>query len=358
MAERRHEPEVLDLGEINPEDLGRDATTPAQRREYAQPIGKKPGRVQKVFGRVFGGLLVIILAVVVLYGWFAVRTVAKISTNPWILNGLNADGAGRTNVLVLGLGDPGHAGEKLTDTILMLSLQGDRAAYVSVPRDLRVPISGFGSGKVNSANVYGGPDLAESTVEGVLGQPMSGRIVVDFSAISRLIDAVGGIDVDVKDTLIDPEYPCDDNQFKSCGLRIEAGHTHMDGALALKYVRCRKGTCGNDFGRASRQQEVIGLLRPKLVDPALLIQPARLNAVTNALTEGFSTNLSVWQMLQLALKFQQSGSTEPIRYVLSTANGGLLRADPGGSSDLLPIGGSFTAIQQKVANIFEDPNSP
>jgi anionic cell wall polymer biosynthesis LytR-Cps2A-Psr (LCP) family protein len=177
-------------------------------------------------------------------------------------------------------------------------------------------------------------------------------VETDFSGLKNLVDAVGGIDVRVKDRLADPEYPCEDNQYKSCGLVIEPGLQHMDGVRALQYVRCRKGTCGNDFGRAARQQEVIALLRPKLMDWHLVLHPARLKALAEATQASIKTDLGFIQLLELGNSWRQAGDNNPVNLVLSTAPGGYLRSDPAGSSDLLPIGGDFTAISQRVADIF------
>jgi LCP family protein required for cell wall assembly len=256
--------------------------------------------------------------------------------------------------LVLGVGDPGHSGEKLTDTLMLLSLNSTtkRMAQVSIPRDLRVNVPGHGYSKINAANVYGGVTVAEQTVSDTLGVPIDYYLKTNFSGLKDLVDAVGGIDVDVKQRLTDSEYPCDDNQYKVCGLDIKPGLQHMDGTLALQYVRCRKGTCGNDFGRAERQQEVLGLLRPKLTDWHLALNPMKLKLVAEAAQKGISTDMGLIQLLQLANGWRESSDNQPVHLVLSTAPGGYLRSDPGGSSDLLPVGGNFSAVSKAVQGIF------
>ena len=229
---------------------------------------------------------------------------------------------------------------------------------MSVPRDLRVNIPGYGEGKINSANADGGVSLAVQTVSETLGVPIQYYVMVDFTGLQKLVDAVGGVDVNVTDRLVDPEYPCADNQYAVCGLDIEPGLQHMDGARALEYVRCRKGTCGNDFGRAARQQEILNLVREKAVKWDVLLNPTKLKPITAAIGGSVQTDMSVRQMLELGWDWQQAQKNNPIRLVLNYNQGNYLVGDPAGSSDLLPAAGDFSAIQDRVNNIFTEPTLP
>jgi anionic cell wall polymer biosynthesis LytR-Cps2A-Psr (LCP) family protein len=158
--------------------------------------------------------------------------------------------------------------------------------------------------------------------------------------------------VDVKDRLRDPSYPCDDNQYAVCGLDIMPGLQHMDGTAALAYSRCRKGTCGNDYGRAARQQEVMRLVVAKMTQSDVILDPPQLNKITKALHDCLETDMNARAVVTFGYDWQQASANEPVSLVLSTANEGMLRGDPLGSSDLVPIGGDFEAIQTKVQNIF------
>lgn len=299
--------------------------------------------------------IITILLAVILYAGYLLSIVAKVSTEPWQLSPLSADANGRTNILVLGVGDPGHAGEKLSDSLMLVSLdkQQRRVAQVSIPRDMRVTIPGYGRSKINAANAYGGVDLAQQTVANTFDTQVDYYLQTNFSGLKGVVDAVGGLDIDVKEPLVDREYPCDDNQYKVCGLNIQPGLQHMDGAQVLKYVRCRKGTCGNDFGRAERQQEVLNLLKPKVLDASLLWNPARLKTLSAAVQSGIKTDMSLWQLVSFANRWRTDSDNRPVNLVLSTAKDGYLRSDPAGSSDLLPIGGNFTAIANKFRTLFE-----
>jgi LCP family protein required for cell wall assembly len=303
---------------------------------------------------VFFALLAVISAIG--YGVYIASIVAKISTNPFDLTPLASDENGRVNVLVLGVGDPGHAGEGLSDTIMVMSLntKTHRVVEVSVPRDLRVSIPGYATGKINQANEDGGPKLAEQTVSNTLNIPINYYVKSDFSGMKELVDAVGGIDVNVTQRLYDPEYPCDYDQYKVCGLDIEPGMQHMDGTKVLEYVRCRKGTCGDDFGRAARQQEVINLVRKKVVNWSVLLNPSKLTPIVEAVRNGIETDMGSAQMLQFARGWQQGQQNQPVTFVPSIQNGYLTSA---GASDLVPVDGDFTRLQQHVQDIFTGGSS-
>lgn len=325
-----------------------------QQQYDPQKRPPEPGRRRHFsWKKLVVGFVVIVLALVAGFVFYAVQALATISKHPFSLSPLATDGSGRTNVLILGVGDPGHSGQNLSDTDMVVSFDttGKRVAEISVPRDLRVNIPGYGYNKINAANALGGSDLARQVVSATLAIPINYVVTTNFTGLKDLVDAVGGIDVNVKYRLVDPEYPCADNQFKACGLDIEPGQQHMDGARALEYVRCRKGTCGNDFGRAARQQEVINLVRQKALSPSILLHPDRFKLLASAIRNNLITDLSATNMAQLAWLWQQQKG-QPISLVLSTDPTSYL-ANAYGSSDLVPKDGTFTAIQQKVQTIFQ-----
>lgn len=322
--------------------------------QYADSLGSpKPIRRsgwRKLLKTVLLSVLLMILTGVG-YGVYLGLQLAKVSDRPWSLEGLATDNQGRTNILILGVGDPGHSGEKLSDTMMVLSLdaQRKRVAQISLPRDLRVAIPGYGERKINTANALGGSALAIQTVSETLDLPIHYYLQTNFSGFKGLVDAVGGIDVDVKSRLRDIEYPCEDNQYKACGLDIQSGLQHMDGTKVLQYARCRKGTCGDDFGRAARQQEVMVLVREKLLRPEVLLHPLQLKASVAAVRSSVVTDMSAFQLFNLAQQWEQARDNQPVQLVLSTARDGYLRSSGG---DLVPVGGSFEAIRERVKQLF------
>jgi LCP family protein required for cell wall assembly len=350
----RH-PDALGSGIVqkSSDSLELNADGKVSRRKVMMP--RAPRRRLRI-GKFLLMLTILMIVGILIYVGFLISIVAKVSTNSLNFSPLVTDSSGRTNVLILGTGDPGHDGEGLTDTMMLMIFNSktNQIAQISIPRDLRVAIAGHGFGKINSANAYGGLDLAKQTVTSTFNLPIDYSVTTDFSGLKDIVDAVGGIDVLVKEPLIDTQYPCDSNQYAVCGLNIQPGLQHMNGARTLEYVRCRKGTCGNDFGRAARQQDVLKLVIPKISDPHLVLEPNKLKAIAQAVQKSLKTDLGPIQFLELAQAWRSGVKNAPISFVLSTAPGGYLKDDSAGSSDLLPIGGNFSKISDKIQTIFQN----
>lgn len=273
---------------------------------------------------------------------------------------LKGEGDGRINILILGVGGAGHDGPELSDTMMVASIDPKTkdVAMLSIPRDLYVKIPGHGYGKINSANSDGGPQLAEQVVQNVLGIPIHYFVKVDFSGFKQAVDAVGGVDIYNKTLLSDPEYPCDTNQARACGFRLAAGQYHMDGTLALKYARCRKGTCGNDFGRAARQQDVLVALRQRALQLSTLTNPVKVAGLIDALGGHVKTDLQMNDIQKLAVMLKDINTAKINQKVLSTDPGGLLTESSGPSTGYIeyPSAGMFnySDIQDLAHNLFVD----
>lgn len=215
-------------------------------------------------------------------------------------------GGNRVTVLLMG-GDsrPGDGGNRpRTDTIIFMMIDRElqAAGMLSIPRDLYVDIPGYGLNRINTAYVYGGPDLAVETIEYNLGIPVDYYILVDFQVAITLVDEIGGIDLYVPKTIYDPRYP--DNSYGYDPFYIEAGQQHLDGAAALKYARTRSGD--NDYERARRQQAVLFAIRDKVVSaeilPTLVQRAPQLSGMLN---ENIRTNMTLEEIVALAYAVQE-----------------------------------------------------
>jgi LCP family protein required for cell wall assembly len=180
---------------------------------------------------------------------------------------------GKTEVTIMLLGvdrRPG-GGDQNADVIILarVDLISQKVAAVSIPRDLLVDIPGIGEDKINSAYNYGieaNPDSRVSgaakmrdTVESVFGVPIDGYILVDFNGFTEVIDAMGGVTVNVPSEIIDEEYPTED--FGTEVVRFSPGIQQMNGDRALKYVRTRHQD--SDDGRRERQLQILRALFDK-----------------------------------------------------------------------------------------------
>ena len=322
------------------------------------------GKPKKPWKKILGIAALIIAVIGGALAIYFYLQLSKISTNLFGGPGkLKGEDEGRVNVLLLGIGDPGHDGEQLADTNLVVSLntQTNQVAMISIPRDTRVSIPGYGQAKINQANSngfqesgeQGGVNLAKSTVEQTLGIPIHYYVKANFTGLKQVVDAVGGVQIEVTESLSDPEYPCDNDQYRSCGYKIKPGTYAMNGTDALKYARCRKGTCGDDFGRAKRQQQVITAVREKVMSSSTVFNPAKLNSLLGAVSDNIRTDMSINNMLRVNEISKKIDKANITNIVFSIKENGFLKSDPAGSSDLLPVGGSFKNIQAFVKDIFK-----
>jgi LCP family protein required for cell wall assembly len=139
-----------------------------------------------------------------------------------------------------------------------------------------------GEAKINAAYAIGGPHYAELAVASAFGVPIDYYAVVKFGGFKDLVDALGGVTIDVASPIDDPTYPADVGNGYS-PLHIAAGVQHMDGTVALEYVRTRHDDPQGDVGRNQRQQQVLLALQQQALTPATLLRlPSVLAALRSA----------------------------------------------------------------------------
>jgi len=192
----------------------------------------------------------------------------------------------RFNVLIIGL--DGRAGlNDRTDTIILASFDGEKkeAQLLSIPRDTRVKIKGSWD-KINAAYVYGGIELTKDTITEFLDVEIDRYVIVDFKSLVKLVDEVGGIEVDVPVRMYVPLE----------GIDLQPGLQHLDGEQVLAYSRFR-GTIEGDIGRVKRQQQVITLLAEKMTSLKNITQLSQLIPIYK---EDVETDLTIKEMIALA----------------------------------------------------------
>ena len=187
-----------------------------------------------------------------------------------------------------------------SDTLMIASLdpKKNQASLLSVPRDTRVKIKGHGFDKINAAYAYGHEQLSQNTVENLLGVNIDHYIIINSKSFKKIIDAIGGIDINVSKRM-HYEDPWDDDG----GLVIDfqPGMQHMDGAKAITYVRYRDEE--GDLGRIRRQQDFMKACMDKLVSPAIIPQ---LPTVIKEVMGSIKTDLSLRQLLEFAGTLKES----------------------------------------------------
>ena len=228
-----------------------------------------------------------------------------------------------TTILLLGSdhatgrGSAGRGTDQHSDSITLLHTDPGhhRLYYLSIPRDLRVNIPGYGFQKINAAMQFGGPKLAVRTLDVLMGAslPVNHVVIVDFNQFEKLIDAVGGITVNVPRNILSNRFDCPYSTQARCqqwkGWRFHKGPTHMNGHQALIFSRVRENRLDpswTDFDRQHDQQLVQQATLSKLSSPSQFFS---LPFNGSSLLKPIATDLSTWQLMQLAWVKFRAGNT-------------------------------------------------
>jgi LCP family protein required for cell wall assembly len=270
----------------------------------------------------------------------------------------------RFNLLVLGYGGKGHDGQNLTDSILLysISLDGGPASQISVPRDLWIE-SPVGSGayrKVNSAYATAlatgssprrAAGVAAKSIGAALGVPVHGWLTVDFDGFRDLVDALGGVEVDVQRSFT-ARYPRNDDpsvDYRWTTVKFQKGKQKMDGETAIRYARARYSANpveGSDFGRAARQQRLVAAIKARLLSPAGVVRGF---AVAGAVEDDVRTNMSVGDLARIFRR-----RVDPDRNVVLSENNVLVASTSSdGQYILLPQGQDWDALRRFVRSSLE-----
>lgn len=232
------------------------------------------------------------------------------------------------NILLLGTGGGQHEGPDLTDTIIFASINEtqNKVILVSIPRDLWiVELNARINTAYSSAQAQrkgGGILLANAVVKKVVNRTVDYTVRIDFDGFVQIIDILGGIDIDVQSGFDDYKYPISGKENDSCGysdedikkfiattsaeidiqekficrykhLHFDKGVTHMDGRIALEFVRSRhaEGSDGTDFSRSKRQEQVIKEVMDKVLSINFFLNPAKVLGAYDALKGSVDTNI-------------------------------------------------------------------
>ncbi len=231
----------------------------------------------------------------------------------------------RMTVLLVGSDSGTGYQHSLTDTMLVVSVDREthKVTMISVPRDLSaVPMYSGGTydPKLNSLLTKaasdptnfpdGGPGTLAREIGYIIGVPVHYIAYVNLAGFAKLIDIVGGVDINVTTAIDDPGFEFDDG---ARGFHLAVGIHHLNSRLATAYVRSRYGPGNNDFERARRQQELLLALRLKLSDPTVLPHlPELLDGLSRIIATNFPADL-VGDVLSLS---KQIPSENVVHYVL------------------------------------------
>lgn len=386
-----------------------------KRRSQSMSIKKEKMSTKKKW--IFG----IIIAVVLVGGILLVGTAVlnKLAPNsnvlgsivkslPGVENKLKGEENGRINIVFLGMRGKGVAGGgTLADTIMVVSLKEQKnpegesaykASMVSVPRDLYVIMPETTSNmKINSVYHYGeekgnggGMEAMKQVLQDITGQPMHYAVEINFAGFQQIVDALGGVEVNLSESFIEPvqfheekvcdsanggvftvksgnfeskidyrgkvvaQYPLCYNATEECGgvFTVPAGVSILDGEKALCYVRAR--ATSSDFDRARRQQEIVGQLKQKAMSMGVLTDFGKVQEMFGAVSGNFNTDMELWEMQRFFDLYQKIGNDVPVEHkVLENSEEGLLYSHEGDERGyiLMPRGDTYDRIREMFASI-------
>lgn len=281
---------------------------------------------------------------------------------------LPSDENGYINLLLIGQGDKDHDGQDLTDTIIVASIDPENsksAVLLSLPRDVYfLKTAKMDKGKLNSfyrdyksyLKYNRSMEPEEAAVEALreigtevgrnLGMEIHHTVKVNFTAFVETVDALGGIDIEVPENIVDTEYP--DENFGYETFTLNKGTQHLDGKTALKYARSRHST--SDFSRSARQQQLLRSIGHKSKENGFLKDPDFITQMIHTLSQNVETTMSLREMIGLADVARKLEKKRVIAMQLNDRNalydgfiepGGFLYAPPrslfDGVSVLLPV---------------------
>ncbi|WP_238881313.1 LCP family protein [Clostridium sp. YIM B02551] len=208
---------------------------------------------------------------------------------------------GIINILLVGIDGRTLDEKSRSDSIIIATIDTNskKVKLSSIMRDTLIKIPGYGEQKINAAYSIGGPDLLIKTIKENFGVTLDKYVVVNFWGFQDIVDAMGGLDIDVKDYEINEinKYIGEVDTVKSPPL-TKAGLQHLDGQQALSYARIRKVGNG-DYERVARQKSVVTLLAQKGKE----ISPLKYPSVANALLKCVKTNIDPMTIFNYAYTF-------------------------------------------------------
>jgi LCP family protein required for cell wall assembly len=311
-------------------------------------------------------------------GWKFYRNVAKVthdsdplsllsvfhptpikSQNDWVNILVAGDSADRV--------DPGANGGNLTDSIMILSVntQTKTGFMLSIPRDLWVDVPEEGWAKINSTYEFDGMSGLDQLVDTDFGIPIDYYALVNYQAFEDLVNAVGGIAVDIQSPdprgLYDPQpYP------GASAFKLANGWQTLDGLQALDLARARGdaygsyGFPGSDFARTQHQRQMVLAIKDKITSSSVISNPLKLGQIADAIGNNVVTNLQLSQAeaLYSLTKNINDSSVQSLNINTLVSGQNLLTryAASNGESSLIPAAGvgNYSAIREAITKLMSN----
>lgn len=273
----------------------------------------------------------------------------------------------RINILLLGKASEDYpSGKDLTDTIMVASIDMEtkKVSFLSLPRDLSIPIPGMTlETKINALYAMGKDrddpfSIIREGVSSLLDLPIHYCFMVDYKAFVQVVDAIGGIHVMVERDILDTRFPGPNYSYQT--FELKKGLHHLDGATALKYVRERHSDPMGDFGRAKRQQQTLKAIKTKIWNAKIFLNPLSITELLHALEGTLKMDMPLEEIPRV-LELSETLDLENIEMIVLDAwrSESLLRvshiylANGQRMFALTPRTGNFDEIRSVAKNIFD-----
>lgn len=347
---------------------------------YEKRKDKVRGKIQRarwrrVLKRTALSMLILVIATAAYMGYKFYDTQRQVLSGgghaPAVCNGdvpvsqLKKEGDGRVNILLLGIGSEGL----LTDTIMIASIDPmtDKVDLLSIPRDLWVKIPNNGQEKINATYEYGwtastaktqfeknraGVNLMDKVLENVIGVTIHYHAVFDFAAFKQIVDALGGVSVNVPETLYDPTIAWE-NHYNP--VIASKGIQQFDGAQALLYAKSRQTS--SDFARAERQRLLLVAIKDKALSVGTFSNPVKIVQLMNSLGNNVYSDFDTQSVKCLYTQISEVKSQKIKSLDLVTPPNDLLTTGPHlGRSIVRPKPGLFdySQVRSYVRKTFRD----
>lgn len=251
---------------------------------------KKEKKPMKLINKV---LLILVLVILVTVGGSLVhQLLSKDYISSFIpVVGQNKElfNDGEVNILIVGSDardEEGVEGER-SDTLILghFDFKEGTAKLISIPRDLYVPIPGYGSTKINAAYAYGGLDLTKETIENLFEVEIDRTVQIGFDSFPAIVDTLGGVEIIMEEELYDDPWKLD----------LKVGSNILDGQTALRFVRFR-GTPTADLGRMQRQQQFLMALGSAVKNSESIFEQT---SVVTSLLGSLDTDININEVLYM-----------------------------------------------------------
>lgn len=245
-------------------------------------------------------LLLAFWLVILLSGaWCGYAAVDHVIGTPAYAPGTDVEMMDNINILALGCDEREGDTAMRADVIMVATIRPEakEISVFSIPRDTKVHIEGHGSDKINHSMAFGGIPLVTQCVEELLGIQVDHVVKVNFDGFINVVDALGGINIDVPCRMYKPLEAID----------LLPGYQTLNGSEALAFVRWRGDGTG-DYGRIERQQQFLSAISEKVKEMSL----KQMMALGSAVMDSIETDMSIRQMTAYGVDVLKAG-TENIK---------------------------------------------